>query len=54
VNCNNAQVFEERLIYKTAIVDGRIINHHEAEKLGFTYYGVGFGKISIKQSHKKT
>jgi UDP-N-acetyl-D-mannosaminuronic acid dehydrogenase len=30
---------------KPAIIDGRrIINPHEAEKLGFTYYGVGYGK----------
>jgi len=34
---------------KPAIIDGRrIINHHEAEKLGFTYYGVGLVK-----PHKK-
>jgi len=29
---------------KPAVIDGRrIVNHHEAEKLGFIYYGVGFG-----------
>jgi len=34
---------------KPAIIDGRrIINRHEAEKLGFTYYGIGLGK-----PHKK-
>ena len=27
---------------KPAIIDARrTINHHQAEKLGFTYYGVG-------------
>jgi UDP-N-acetyl-D-mannosaminuronic acid dehydrogenase len=30
---------------KPAIIDGkRIVNPHEAEELGFTYYGVGYGK----------
>ena len=30
---------------KAAIIDGkRIINPHKAEKLGFTYYGVGYCK----------
>ena len=28
---------------KPAIIDARrIINHRQAEKLGFTYYGIGF------------
>jgi len=38
---------------KPAIIDGRrIINPHKTEKLGFTYYGVGFGKINIKKATK--
>ncbi len=35
---------------KPAIVDGRrMINPHGAERLGFTYYGIGLGKPSTRQ-----
>ena len=34
---------------KPAIVDGRrMINPHGAERLGFTYYGIGLGKPSSR------
>jgi len=51
----NLQKVKELMNEKPAIIDGkRIINPHKAEKLGLTYYGIGFGKINIEQSHKKT
>lgn len=35
---------------KPAIVDGRrIINPNKAEKLGFLYYGIGFGKHNLSK-----
>jgi hypothetical protein len=40
---------------KPAIVDGRrIINPHEAEDLGFVYYGVGFPVRAMQKPAKKT
>jgi len=36
-----------------AIIDGRrIINPHEAEKLGFIYYGIGYGKQATSKKVK--
>jgi UDP-N-acetyl-D-mannosaminuronic acid dehydrogenase len=41
----NLQEIKTLMANKPAIIDGRrILNPHEAEKLGFLYYGVGFGK----------
>jgi len=35
---------------KPTIIDGRRINHHEAEKLGFIHYGAGFNKPSAEET----
>jgi UDP-N-acetyl-D-mannosaminuronic acid dehydrogenase len=41
----NLQEIKALMNNEPAIIDGkRIINPHEAEKLGFIYYGVGYGK----------
>lgn len=41
----NLNEIKQSMRAKPAIIDGRrIINPQEAEKLGFTYYGVGYGK----------
>jgi UDP-N-acetyl-D-mannosaminuronic acid dehydrogenase len=47
----NLQEVKELMNEKPAIIDGkRIINPDKAERLGFTYYGIGFGKINIKKA----
>jgi len=47
----NLQKVKELMNEKPAIIDGkRIINPHKAEKLGFTYRGIGFGKMNIKKA----
>jgi UDP-N-acetyl-D-mannosaminuronic acid dehydrogenase len=50
----NFQKVKELMNEKPAIIDGkRIIDPDKAEKLGFTYYGIGFGGGRGEQSHKK-
>jgi UDP-N-acetyl-D-mannosaminuronic acid dehydrogenase len=41
----NLTEIKQSMADKPVIIDGkRIVNPHEAEELGFTYYGVGYGK----------
>jgi UDP-N-acetyl-D-mannosaminuronate dehydrogenase len=45
----NLKEIKKLIENKPAVIDGRrIINLHKAEKLGFIYYGVGYGKSRVK------
>jgi len=49
----NLQEIKTLMNDKPAIIDGRrIINPHEAEKLGFIYYGIGYGKQATSKKVK--
>lgn len=54
----NLQEIKNLMNSKPAIIDGRrIINPHEAEKLGILYYGIGFGKrrnLQLSISHTES
>lgn len=45
----NLQEIKALMNNKPVIIDGkRIVNPYEAEKLGFTFHGVGFGKLNMR------
>ena len=49
----NLQEIKTLMNDNPAIIDGRrIINPHEAEKLGFIYYGIGYGKQATSKKVK--